>query len=193
MLTLLYIHGFLSSPQSQKAQQTKSWLNEFRPQIAYYCPSLSSYPVETARALVELVQGLDAQHLCVIGSSMGGFWATWLVEAGLAHKAVLVNPAVNPHELVLDRIGVPLQSYYSEQTYCLKHEDAEELRRHDCATLAHPEKYWLMVQSGDETLDYQQAVHRYRHCRQLIERGGSHSYEGYLQKLPSIMEFFENP
>lgn len=189
MATVLYLHGFLSSPKSTKALQTWRWLSHNRSDIAFSCPQLSSYP---SQAIAQIEAELDAleRPIYVIGSSLGGFWATNLVERGLVDKAVLVNPAVDPHTRFDEFKGVPLQSYYSEDTYCLTDKDLQDLVALNYVAPQDPNKYWLMVQTGDETLDYRMATEKYRHCRQTVEQGGSHTFEGYEAWLPEIIEFF---
>lgn len=189
MATVLYLHGFLSSPKSTKAQETWRWLARNCPQIVFSCPQLSSYP---SQAIAQIEAELDAleRPIYVIGSSLGGFWATNLVERGLVDKAVLINPAVDPHTRFDEFKGVPLQSYYSDVTYCLNDKDLQDLVALNYLEPHQPSKYWLMVQTDDETLDYRMATKKYRHCKQTVEEGGSHTFDGYKNWLPQIMEFF---
>lgn len=192
MATILYIHGFLSSPQSYKARITQAWLAEQRPDINFVCPVLSSYPDEARVTLETELQSLPADDTFLIGSSMGGFWATWLLEQQLAAKAVLVNPAVAPQYLIADRIGVPLHSYYTDDTYQLEPRHQQQLAACDPQVLRFPERYWVMLQTGDETLDYRQAQNKYAGCLQTVEDGGDHSFAGFENYLPKIMEFFSS-
>ena len=188
MATLIYVHGFLSSPGSHKAQLTQQWLAQHHPDIHYHCPYLSPYPLETQAQLRELMSQLQGEQLGFIGSSLGGFWSTWLVE-NYGYKAVLINPSVSPHQLV-DRVaGEPQHNYYTDDTYLMTVEHGEQFRRAYQSELKEPQSYWLMAQTGDETLDYRQAVVRYQGCRQLIEEGGDHAFQGFEDKLPEIVEF----
>jgi predicted esterase YcpF (UPF0227 family) len=188
MSTLIYIHGFLSSPQSHKAQVTQRWLQQHHPQIHYACPSLSPYPVDTQRQLRELMAATGEDKVGVVGSSLGGFWATWLAEE-YGVKAVLINPSVRPFELVERLGGVPQRSYHTEDTYLMLPEHAEEFRRVYHQTLKDLGRYYLLAQTGDETLDYRQAVERYQGCRQQIEEGGDHSFQNFEAHLPDVVEF----
>jgi uncharacterized protein len=97
MAALLYLHGFLSSPSSFKAQQAQVWLAAKHPEIDYHCPQLSPYPAETQQLLEQLVQSLLPQPVYLMGSSLGGFWATGLAEK-YNLRALLINPAVNPQD-----------------------------------------------------------------------------------------------
>jgi len=190
MSTVLYIHGFLSSPQSFKARATHSWLQSHRPDIDFCCPVLSSYPHEAAQVLDQWVDQL-APPRYLIGSSLGGFWATWLVERGKAQRAVLINPAVNPQALIDGLIGQPLKNYYNDSTYVLQESDKRFIAQCEFSEIEKTHAYWLMLQTGDETLDYRLAFNKYHACQQLVEEGGSHTFDNYEKWLPSILQFFE--
>ena len=188
MATLVYVHGFLSSPLSHKAQITQRWLPEHAPHIDYRCLHLSPYPEETQAQLRQLMASLQGQTVGFVGSSLGGFWSTWLVEH-YGHKAVLINPSVRPHELV-DRVAGEIQhNYYTDESYEMTLAHGEQFRQAYPAQLKSADSYWLMVQTGDETLDYRLAVERYKGCQQLVEQGGDHAFQGYEEKLPAIIQF----
>lgn len=188
MSTLIYIHGFLSSPQSHKAQATRQWLQQHHPEIRYLCPFLSPYPAETQQQLRQVMAEAGDDQIGLVGSSLGGFWSTWLVEE-YGVKAVLINPSVRPFELV-DRIGSePQHNYHTDDTYLMLPQHGEEFRRVYHETLKDRSRYYLLAQTGDETLDYRQAVERYQGCRQCIEEGGDHSFQNYEAHLPGIVEF----
>lgn len=190
MARVVYIHGFLSSSRSTKAQQTRAWLQTHRPDIRYACPDLSSYPAEALASLKQCLAEFDISDTYLIGSSMGGFWASHLVEQGLAQKAVLVNPAVSPHTRFRELIGQSLKSYYSDQEYCLSASDIDQLAQCESPHIHHPDKFWLMVQTADEVLDYRLATARYTGAKQTVEQGGDHSFQHYEGWLPDIIRFF---
>lgn len=190
MAHVIYIHGFLSSPLSKKAEQTKQWLAKNSPTTQYHCPQLSSYPALARDALVQLIQSLNSEPCYLIGSSLGGFWASYLLEKGLAEKAVLVNPAVSPHTRFVDYLGQDLKSYYSDDHYCLGESDLECLAECELSPIQSPQKYKLLVQTDDEVLDYRQAVERYRGSDSFVEEGGDHSFVGFQHHLPAIARFF---
>ena len=190
MPVLLYIHGFLSSPTSHKAQQVKAWLERERPDIAFRCPFLTPYPGEVRAGLETAVESLLPQTVYLMGSSMGGFWATYLVEQ-YDLKAVLINPAVAPHTHMPDYVGVELKNFHTDHTYLLQSHHIDELRAADVARPRRLDNYWLMVQTGDETLDYRHAVAKYQGCRQLVEDGGDHSFQNFERWIPAAIEFFE--
>ena len=190
MASILYLHGFLSSPSSKKALQTKRWLNAHSPDIRYLGPELTSYPHLARQAIDQLVEQTPNLR-GVIGSSLGGFWAAYITERyGL--RSVLVNPAVAPHSRFQHMLGVPQFSYYSDDVYTLGDADLRVLEACDQPLLADPLRYKVLLQTADETLDYRLAERRYKHSDLLVEEGGSHSFEGYEDHLPKIFEFLSS-
>lgn len=188
MAALLYIHGFLSSPLSFKARQTAQWLAEHCPEIDFYCPQLPPYPAQTQAILERLVESLLPQPVYLMGSSLGGFWATWLAEK-YNLPAVLINPAVRPQDFMPAYLEVDLKSYHTDDSYRLNAGHIDEIIAVD-VPVTHPDNYWLLVQTGDETLDYRHSVQKYRACKQTIEEGGDHAFQSFERYLPDCMIFF---
>ena len=190
MPRIIYIHGFLSSSKSKKAEQTRAWLSAHRPDIHYFCPDLSSYPAKAKFALTEFLSQASATDNFLIGSSLGGFWASHFVEAGLAEKAVLVNPAVSPQLRFADLVGQELNHYYSDETIELTENDLGVLADSEPRHVERTDRQWLLAQTGDEVLDYRLAERRYCDCKVTIEEGGDHSFENFERWLPEIIAFF---
>jgi predicted esterase YcpF (UPF0227 family) len=194
MPTLLYIHGLLSSPKSKKAIQTKNWLQVNRPEIKYSCPFLTPYPDETRITLKKIVENLRDDNdgkVYLMGSSLGGFWATWLVEK-YNIRAVLINPAVKLSLFNDGYINVPLKNYHTDDTYELSVEDIDEFRHVTIENISHPENYFVMVQTGDEVLDYKLAVNKYAGSKLLVEEGGNHGFSDFKSKISLAMAFLES-
>ncbi len=193
MHTLLYIHGFLSSPESFKAQQVKEWLTLHRPDIEYCCPALTPHPEECAQTLISMVQLIRArqQPLYLMGSSMGGFWVTYLAER-FNLPAVLINPAVDVLGLMPKYVDIPLKNYHNDETYQLNSDDLKALARYDTPTIKRHKNYWLLVQTEDETLDYRLAVNKYQGCRQTVEQGGDHGFQDFSRFHEPSIDFFED-
>lgn len=185
---LLYIHGFLSSPASLKARQLAQWLQRHRPDIDFQCPHLPPYPEACARRLAALAE--TGGPLYLMGSSLGGYWATWLAETRNA-PAVLINPAVSPWQFMPDYLEVDLTGYHTDDSYRLSARHVDQIRRYNMEPLRHPERFWLLVQTGDQTLDYRQAVAKYEGAKQTIEPGGDHSFQGFERYLPEALAFLE--
>ncbi len=190
MAALLYIHGFLSSPLSYKAQQTKQWLAAHHPEIEFHCPQLTPYPADTQLQLESLVEGLSPEPVYLMGSSLGGFWATWLAEK-YNLRAVLINPAVRPQDFMPAYLEVDLKSYHTDDSYRLSAIHIDEIVAVDVPVTCW-QNYWLLVQTGDETLDYRQSVEKYHACKQTIEEGGDHAFQGLERYFADCMTFFKH-
>lgn len=185
---LLYIHGFNSSPLSHKAQVIQQYCAQQRPDIKVVIPKLAPFPQQAAEQLRNLMKSYQADYqIGLVGSSLGGYLATWL-NAHYTVPAVLVNPAVKPYELLRNFLGEQ-QNPYTQQRYLLTVDHIDELKALEIDSIDHPEHFWLLQQTGDEVLDYRQAVEKYRHARQTVEDGGDHSFVGFERYPSAIIDF----
>jgi len=182
---LLYLHGFNSSPASVKAQQVRRRLEARGLGAALHTPALPHRPREAAA----LIDDWLARHpgAAVAGSSLGGYYATWAAERHGA-RAVLVNPAVRPYVLLEAALGVQ-RNLHTGAEYEFTREHLAQLAALEVAAISRPERYFLMVETGDEVLDYREAVARYRGCRQLVVDGGDHSFASFERHLDALIEF----
>jgi uncharacterized protein len=185
MTTLVYLHGFLSSPLSDKAQQTINWMAEQGLSDRLICPQIPMHPIEAITLLRQLIAPLNGDF-CAVGSSLGGFFATWAVEE-YGGRAVLINPAVQPYALINTYLG-PQQNYQTGETHFIDESFAQDLHQFERQP-TQLERYWLLSQTDDEVLDYRAAVDYYQGCLQTIERGGNHSFTGFARYLPAIWAF----
>ena len=181
---IVYLHGFNSSPQSHKAQVFGRYMAERGLQHEYACPAL---PPEADAALAIVRRSIKgAKDVCYIGSSLGGFYATHMVE-NHGGKAVLINPAIDPHVGLRAYIG-PQKNLYTGEAYELKEAHLEGWRRLYAPKVS-PERYLLLVETGDEVLDYRRAVERYAGAEQVVVQGGDHTLQSFPQHLPRILKF----
>lgn len=187
MSTLIYIHGFNSSPLSQKANSLKTWLSGQHPEVNMLIPQLPCYPAETIELLQNLVTAHAGEPIGVIGSSLGGYFAIWLSQK-FSLPAVIVNPAVRTFDLFQQYLGEQVNPY-TKECYILQPHHLNELQEIQIKTLTAPDLIWLLQQTGDEILDYRQAVTYLMECKQTIESGGNHAFVGFDYYFPQIMRF----
>jgi predicted esterase YcpF (UPF0227 family) len=185
---LLYIHGFNSSPQSLKAKLMAEYCAVQRPDIKLIVPQLPCYPKQAAAYLESIVElHLEHYNIGLVGSSLGGYLSTWLNDK-YGVKAVVVNPAVKPYELLVDYLGEQTNPYTNE-TYTLEPHHIDELKQLEVQSLSSPGDFWLLQQEGDEVLDYRQAVDKFRDSRQTVEPNGDHSFIDFERYPQKIVEF----
>jgi predicted esterase YcpF (UPF0227 family) len=181
---LLYIHGFNSSPASAKAQLLKAKLEALGRGAEFAAPALPHSPKQAA----VLLDALVARHpgATLVGSSLGGYYATWLAEKhGL--KAVLLNPAVRPYELLRGEVGVQ-RNFHTGEEYVFTSGHLAELAALEVEGIT-PGRYLLIVAKGDEVLDYRRAVERYRGCRQIVIEGSDHGMSDFSDYVDTVLEF----
>jgi predicted esterase YcpF (UPF0227 family) len=181
---IIYIHGFNSSPASFKAKLLRERLTALGRADEFAAPALPHRPAAAAA----LLEGMAREHpqALLVGSSLGGYYATWLVER-FGVRAVLVNPAVRPYELLAGYVGRQ-KNLHSGEEYDFTAQHVEELRALEVAAIT-PARYLLLVASGDETLDYRHAVARYRGARQIVVDGGDHGFSGFAAYLDTVLAF----
>jgi hypothetical protein len=183
---LIYLHGFNSSPGSHKAQVLKRYMGARGLGGEYCCPALPHLP-QRAIAVIETEMAKHPRAtLTLIGSSLGGFYATYLAERHDV-RAVLINPAVYPHEDLRAYLGVQ-HNLYTHQQYELTEAHLRQWERLYLPTVRAP-RYLLLAETGDEVLDYRQAVEKYRGALQIVIEGGDHGLKSFPEHIPLILEF----
>lgn len=181
---LVYLHGFNSSAQSHKAQLLAQAMTARGLQAEYACPDLPPLAGEAIREIEKLIKGRS--NVSFVGSSLGGFYATHLAEKHGA-RAVLINPAIDPH--------IGLRAYLGSQENLHTGEPYELTETHLgewealYARRITPQRYLLLVETGDEVLDYRRAVERYADAEQVVIQGGDHSLQSFPQHIPKILRF----
>ncbi|MFZ4536646.1 YqiA/YcfP family alpha/beta fold hydrolase [Propionivibrio sp.] len=182
---ILYLHGFCSSPASWKARILADQMSARGQGDRFFCPALSTVPHE-AISQAEAIIEAQPEQLTLVGSSLGGFYATCLAEK-FDLRAVLINPAVVAPISLNEFIGTQT-NLYTNESFEFTAEHVEQLRALELPRVT-PERYLLLVETGDEVLDYRQAVSRYAGCQQMVLEGGDHSCTRFPDLLPQLLEF----
>jgi predicted esterase YcpF (UPF0227 family) len=187
---LLYLHGFRSSPQSFKARRLAAWLAEHRPDVHWWCPQLPPSPHDAMALLREGTAGWPADRSAVMGSSLGGFYATAVAEA-TGWPAVLLNPAVNPARDLAAYIGEQTHFHAPEERFFFRAEFVDELRALAVPAITRPQRYLAVIAKGDEVLDWREMQARYAGAHMLLLERGDHALSDFEPHLPQLLKFLK--
>ena len=188
---LLYLHGFRSSPRSAKARQMHAYVQAHAPQLVWCCPQLPASPSEAMELVARLTTDwplTEPSRVAVIGSSLGGFYASWAAQH-LGCKSVLINPAVNPARDLEKYIGEQTAWHAPEERFFFRPEFIGELLALDASRLPPAGPELLLAAQGDEVLDWREMVARYPHAQVLLQEGGDHALSNFADYLPEIATF----
>lgn len=188
---IIYLHGFRSAPASNKAQSLKQRMEQRGLGDAFWCEQLPHVPARAIalieHAIMDARERNPAQPPTLVGSSLGGYYATFLAERhGL--RAVIVNPAVVAPLDLAPWTGTQT-NLYSGESFEFTMEHIDQLRALDTGAPADPARYWLLVETGDEVLDYRHAVDKYRGARQTVLEGGDHGFSRWNDYLDEVIAF----
>jgi len=184
---LLYLHGFRSSPQSAKARWMADWVAQHRPDLVWACPQLPPSPAAALADIRAIAADWPADRTGVIGSSLGGFYATIVAEA-LGCRAVLVNPAVDPARDLAAHIGRQTMYHAAGETFDFRAEYVDELRAMaPPVPLAHPGNILAIVAKGDEVLDWREMTARYAHGPLKLIAGSDHGLTDFESHVPDLL------
>lgn len=184
---ILYIHGFNSSSGSGKARELQAWLAASGRSAEFVCPDLPHRPAAAIALLSGLIAPIPREEVKLIGSSLGGFYATWLADQ-FDVKAALINPAVHVQESLTSALG-PQKNYHTGEEYELTRQHLDELAALDQPAPLRPQNLLLLVETGDEVLDYRVAVNYYQNSRQIVVEGGDHGFQSFTQHIETILKF----
>ena len=183
---ILYLHGFRSSPLSFKARLIGERMAALGRAAEYQCPQLPASPRE-AIALAEQLIVPHGERATLVGSSLGGYYATWLAET-FGCRAVLLNPAVKPPRDLEKYVGVTT-AYHTDAPFEFKREYIEELKALAVERITRPERYFLMAATGDEVLDWREMTAHYPGARQHIIEGSDHGISEFAQYVDEVLAF----
>lgn len=188
--TLIYLHGFNSTPHSKKAQQLKCFLEKSDHDCLYLIPHLSFSPHQVDLSVSAIIERqLTLGPVSLLGSSLGGYYAMHFAEKYGLHAA-LINPAVKPYVLLDDFLGENV-NFYSGERYTLTKAHMNELLALEVCQLSHPERFFLLVQTEDQTLNFREALEKLPESISWVEEGGSHEFDGFEKVIPDILSFLQ--
>jgi len=185
---LLYLHGFRSSPKSFKARLMADWLARHRPDVTWWCPQLPPSPREGMDMVLAELARWPVEHMAVMGSSLGGFYATVVAER-CACRAVLLNPAINPARDLAGYIGDLTSFHDPDDHFYFRPEYVTQLRLMTPRAITRPLRYLAVIAKGDEVLDWREMSARYAGAAMELLDGGDHALTDFESQLPRIARF----
>jgi uncharacterized protein len=184
---LLYIHGFNSSPASFKANVLKDALAPLGRSDEFLCPALPHRPAKAMALLESILPQHNRDQLTIVGSSLGGFYGTYLTEK-YGMRCVLLNPAIYPHDGLRAYLG-PQKNLYTGEEFVLTEQHLNEMRALFVPQLRNLDRYLLITATGDEVIDYGQGVERYAGAEQIIIQGSDHGMRDFADYLDKILNY----
>jgi uncharacterized protein len=185
---VLYLHGFRSSPQSFKARVMADWLSRHRPDVHWWCPQLPPSPREGMDMVATELARWPVERMAVIGSSLGGFYATVVAER-TGCRAVLLNPAINPARDLAGYIGDLTSFHNPDDHFYFRPEYVTQLRLMTPRAITNPGRYLAIIAKGDEVLDWREMSARYAGTAMRLLEGGDHALSAFDEELPHILSF----
>lgn len=183
MITVVYLHGFRSCPQAKKASLLRqAWSDKVR----FVAPDLNDSPANVKKLLLDTVKDIDPKSLVLVGASLGGFYAHWLAEQ-VDCRAILLNPATQPWNVINQYLGEQT-IYGTDRTITVTPEFADELKAME-VEVSDASRYWVLLCTGDEVLDWKVAHTKYADCHQIVVEGNNHMIEGFDTWIPDLEKF----
>ncbi|MEI6003220.1 esterase [Paraburkholderia bengalensis] len=184
---ILYLHGFRSSPNSFKARVMAERLAALGRSAEWCCPMLPVSPLETVALIEKQVAAAKPARVTVVGSSLGGYFATHLAEKH-GWRAVLLNPAVVPQRDLSHYLGEqPL--WHGGGSIVVEPHHLDELRALGVASITRPERYYLFAATGDEVLDYREMLAHYPGVQTKLIEGSDHAISEFPDYVDDVLAF----
>lgn len=192
-MNIVYLHGFQSGPLSIKGQQLQQYCQQYHPDYTVHLPDLNLPPLQAKQRIDDYFQTFE--RVALVGSSLGGFYAT---DAGLRYQCptVLINPVMQPWRLFKERFSEIRLPYQVHENWCLDQQHLIELEQLYQPFAQDLDNFLVLLQQGDEVLDYREAERYYRrgkHCSLVItETQGNHAMTNFVEKIPMLLTFLSH-
>lgn len=199
---VLYLHGFRSTPQSTKARLVGERMAGSWPHIVFHCPQLPPSPQQAMDEVMRDIAGWPRRSahgpapdggMAVIGSSLGGYYATWIAEQ-TGCRAVVLNPAVHAARDLATQVGEHTSWHDPQEKFVFKPEYVEQLRELTVPAITRPERYYALIAKGDEVLDWREMLAHYanpygRLLHGRLLEGSDHAISDFPDYLDEVLDF----
>lgn len=177
---LLYIHGFGKTINSEKAKLLRAYFGD-----NIMISDHSIVPNDAIMYLENLVENNNITGL--IGSSLGGFYVTYLSEK-YKLKSIISNPSIEPVKTTSKYLG---ECEREDGTTFVWREKYMDMFESFSVEKPSVQNYFVLLQKGDDVIDYSVAESYYEGARIVLEEGGNHSFVGYERFFVEMEEFLE--
>jgi len=158
------------------------------PAVTWWCPQLPPSPRAAIEQIMNGIAGWPREQMAVIGSSLGGFYATRVAES-TGCRAVLLNPAVHPARDLARHHGEQSAWHDPSERFLFEPAFVDELRALEAGPLQHPERYFAVIAKGDEVLDWREMVARYDGAQLKLLEGSDHALSDFDRHIDDVFAF----
>lgn len=187
---LLYLHGFRSSPRSTKARLVEERVARNHPGVTWWCPQLPPSPQAAITLMMQGIAGWPRAGMAVMGSSLGGFYATWVAEQ-TGCPTVLLNPAIDPARDLAGQVGEHRSWHDPQERFVFRPEYLDQLRALTLPAITRPERYYTLIAKGDEVLDWREMAARYPGAHGRLLEGSDHAISEFPDHLDEVLGFLD--
>ncbi|HQX58976.1 MAG TPA: YqiA/YcfP family alpha/beta fold hydrolase [Burkholderiaceae bacterium] len=187
---VLYLHGFRSSPGSAKSRMLAQRIAREHPAVTWWCPQLPMSPRQAMDMVSDGIRDWPRASMAVLGSSLGGFYATWLAEQGAA-RVVLLNPAIHAARDLATQVGEHAAWHDPDQRLVFEPGFVDELRALACGGPTMPQRYYLLAAKGDEVLDWREMTARYPGVQFQLLEGSDHGLSDFADHIDGVVRFLD--
>ena len=185
-LTIIYLHGFNSSAESKKSKILESFLKE-EELISFVSPNLDTSPSEAISQIEKIIKE-SSNRVCLVGSSLGGLYATYVADK-YDLRSVTINPVVRNHISGMKDLVGSHKNYHTDEEYEFTMKDYLDLQELGLKKLKKPLNHFCLIKMSDEVLDHNKTLAYFSKSYVLSEKGGNHSYDDFFEKIPLILDY----
>ena len=185
-LKIIYLHGFNSSAESKKSKILESFLKG-EELISFVSPNLDTSPSEAISQIEKIIKE-SSNRVCLVGSSLGGLYATYVADK-YNLRSVTINPVVRNHISEMKDLVGSHKNYHTNKEYEFTMKDYLDLRELGLKQLKKPLNHFCLIKMSDEVLDHNKTFSYFSKSYLLSEKGGNHSYDDFFEKIPLILDY----
>ena len=186
--TILYFHGFKSSSDSTKAKDLHKFISKRTKNTILITPNIHDSFHDAHDQIINLIES-NQPNISFMGSSLGGYYASFFSQK-FNKKAVLINPAIPPLKDFEMHLGKN-KNYSNGNKFIITKNDIDYIRSLSYKKILKPKNLMILLESGDEILNYNDASSYFSGSHIDILYGGDHSYSSFKVKFNKIQDFLK--